>query len=238
MQIGRVVGSLARQFDRRFGVREWLRGERRPPRGGFDLYGEKIIDWGWICVHLPAGPKRALEIGCGESPIIPAMLARRYEVIGVDLDASITVAMNGFRFVRGDFNSIELVPGFDLVVACSAIEHFGLAGRYGSTQDENADLKAMHKVHTLLSPSGQVLLTIPIGLDAVHAPWHRVYGTDRLPLLIDGFTVTEACFWAKVPWQPWYETTMQHALNQPVAPQRYALGQFMLTKSGNDGCAD
>jgi hypothetical protein len=229
-EVGRIVGSFARQLDRRFGVREWLRGEPRPPRGGFDLDGEKIIDWGWICVHLPAGPKRALEIGCGESPIIPAMLARRYEVVGVDLDARITMAVNGYKFVRGDFSSIELVPGFDLVIACSAVEHFGLAGRYGSTQDVNADIKAMHKIHSLLSPSGQVLLTIPIGIDAVHAPWHRVYGAQRLPFLIDGFIVAEACFWAKAPWQPWYETTMQHALNQPVTLQRYALGQFILTK--------
>ena len=233
MDIGRAVASFARRLDRQFGLREWLRGEPRPPLGGFDLVGEKIIDWGWICVHLPPGPKRALEIGCGESPIIPAMLARGYDVTGVDLDASITTAVNGFGFVCGDFNAIELVPGFDLVIACSAIEHFGLAGRYGSKPDEDADLSAMRKIHALLAPSGQMLLTIPIGTDVVHRPWHRVYGPERLPLLIDGFTVTEARFWAKAPWQPWYETTMQHALHQPVVLQRYALGQFVLTKAGS-----
>ena len=124
--------------------------------------------------------------------------------------------------------------GFDLVIACSSIEHFGLAGRYGATADDDADLKAARKIHSLLAPSGRLLLTIPVGMDAVHVPWHRVYGSERLPQLIEGFTIVEARFWTKSPWQPWYETTMQHALNHPVALQRYALGQFALTKA--TGC--
>jgi len=234
MEIRRAVATVVKRLDRQFGFREWCRGEPRPPRGGFDLAGEKIIDWGWVCVHLPTGSLRALEVGCGESPIIPAMLARGYNVTGVDPDASITTAVNGFGFICGDFNEIELIPGFDLVIACSSIEHFGLAGRYGATADDDADLKAARKIHSLLAPSGRLLLTIPVGMDAVHVPWHRVYGSERLPRLIEGFTIVEARFWTKSPWQPWYETTMQHALNQPVALQRYALGQFALTKA--TGC--
>jgi len=228
MGFGNTVGQIVRRIDREFGVREWLRGQPRPPRGGFDLAGEKIIDWGWICVNLPSGPRRALEIGCGESPILPAMLARDYEVTAVDLDATVTAKLNGFIFVQGDFNSIELPPAFDIAVACSALEHFGLEGRYGSTRDADADLKAMYKIRSLLSPLGKALITIPIGRDAVHSPWHRVYGRNRLPLLLDGFTITESRFWAKVPWGPWYETTLQNAFDQPIALHRYALGHFVL----------
>jgi len=158
------------------------------------------------------------------------MLARGYEVTGIDLDAGITTAVNGFGFIRGDFNEIDLIPGFDLIIACSSIEHFGIPGRYGASPDQDADFKAMHKILSLLSHTGQVLLTIPVGTDAVHVPWHRVYGPERLPVLIDGFTIVEARFWAKSPWHPWYETTMQNAMKQPVALQRYALGQFVLAK--------
>ena len=53
---------------------------------------------------------------------------------GVDLDPTITAELNGFTFIRGDFNRIELLPTFDVVVACSTLEHFGLEGRYGSTR--------------------------------------------------------------------------------------------------------
>src|SRR5215471_13065922 len=166
MHLRRALTSFAKRLDRRYGLREWCRGEPRPPCGGFDLAGEKIIDWGWICVHLPRGSLRALEIGCGESPIIPAMLARGYEVTGIDLDAGITTAVNGFGFIRGDFNEIDLIPGFDLIVACSSIEHFGIPGRYGASPDQDADFKAMRKILSLLSHTGQVLLTIPVGTDA------------------------------------------------------------------------
>lgn len=217
-------------LDREFGVRAWLRGEPRPPRGGFDLAGEKIIDWGWICANLPSGPRRALEIGCGESPILPGMLARGYKVTCVDLDNAILQELNGFSFIEGDFNEVELVPEFDIIIACSSLEHFGLAGRYGSHADSDADLKAMQRIYNLLSPRGQAFVTIPIGQDVVHLPWHRVYGRERLPRFLQGFAIKSSCFWAKQPWGPWFETTLKHALNQPISLQRYALGQFLLVK--------
>ena len=231
MRIGYDVGRCIRKLDREFGVRAWLRGEPRPPRGGFDLAGEKILDWGWISAHLPCGPRRALEIGCGESPILPGMLARGYKVTCVDLDNTIVAELKGFNFIQGDFNDIELVPEFDVIVACSCLEHFGLAGRYGSQPDSDADLKAMDRIHRLLSSHGEAFVTIPIGQDAVHMPWHRVYGSERLPRFLQGFTIKESCFWAKKPWGPWYETTLRHALDHPVSIYRYALGQFHLTKS-------
>ncbi|HWR14698.1 MAG TPA: DUF268 domain-containing protein [Terriglobales bacterium] len=224
------MGQLAHGLDQRFGVRAWLRGEPRPPRGGFDLEGEKILDWGWICVNLPEGPKRALEIGCGESPVIPAMLARGYDVTAVDFDARIAREISGFTFIRGDFNQVGLVPGFDVVVACSAIEHFGLSGRYRSDEDTNADLRAMKKVRSLLSKDGIVFLTIPIGLDAIHAPWHRVYGSERLPMLLEGLVIVRSRFLLKNPHGPWYETTLHNAFNHPVMLQRYALGEFVLSR--------
>lgn len=229
MNLGYQFGCFARKLDRALGLRAWLRGEPRPPRGGFDLAGEKIIDWGWICSMLPAGPRRALEIGCGESPILPGMLTRGYDVTCVDLDSKILSELNGFNFIKGDFNEIALVPGFDVIVACSSVEHFGLAGRYGSASDSDADMKAMRKIHTLLSSGGEAFVTVPVGSDAVHQPWHRVYGRERLPQLFDGFAIKRSCFWTKTPWGPWYQTTLKHALDHPVSIQRYALGQFVLT---------
>jgi SAM-dependent methyltransferase len=228
MGVGSTAGKIARTFDRTFGIREWLRGEPRPPKGGFDLAGEKIIDWGWICVNLPVGRKRALEIGCGESPVIPAMLARGYEVVGMDFDRKISTQLSGFTFVQGDFNTVELAPGFDVIVACSAIEHFGLSGRYGSGEDESGDLKAMRRIRSLLAPAGVVLLTVPVGADMVLRPWHRVYGTQRLPLLLDGFRIVQSRFLIKQPWGPWRESTKDVALGQPPDIRRYALGELML----------
>jgi SAM-dependent methyltransferase len=230
MALGNAIGTAARHVDRRFGVRAWLRGEPRPPAGGFDLDGEKLLDWGWICANLPRGRKKALEIGCGESPVIPTMLAMGYEVVGVDLGDRLTHLVAGFTHVRGDFNQLDLDSDFDVVVACSAIEHFGLSGRYGSGEDPSADLKASKKILRHLAPAGLLFLTIPVGRDVVHRPWHRVYGRERLPQILYGFEIVSQRFLTKEPWGPWREVNTDVALEYPIEIARYALGEFVLRK--------
>lgn len=232
MSIGSTVGGVAKRIDRQLGIRPWLRGEPRPPAGGFDLAGEKILDWGWICANLPQGRRRALEIGSGISPIVPAMLTLGYDVTAVDLCEDLSRQVSGFRFFMGDFNSLSLDPWFDIVVLCSVVEHMGLSGRFNSNGDPEADLKTMRKVQRLLAPDGLVFLTIPVGQDVVHVPWHRVYGTDRLPRLLDGFTVTKSRFLVKEPWGPWNECDRETAVACAPDIQRYALGEFIL-RNGN-----
>lgn len=229
--IGRTLRTVAKGIDRQLGIRPWLRGEPRPPIGGFDLGGEKILDWGWICVNLPDGKKKALEIGCGESPVVAAMTAKGYDVTAVDFDATIAEQVGGIKFVRGDFNAVELPEGFDVIVACSAIEHFGLSGRYGSSEDPEADIKAMRKIRRLLSPTGTVFITIPVGSDVIHRPWHRVYGRVRLPKLLDGFSIQTSRFLVKQSAGPWFVTDMDKALEFPIDPRRYALGELALRAS-------
>jgi hypothetical protein len=208
-----------------------LNGEPRPPKGGFDLRGEKLIDWGWICVNLPKGPKRALEIGPGESPIIPAMLSLGYEVTAVDPWAAPTSIFSGFRFVQEDFDKFSWDRNFDVVIVCSVVEHIGLAGRYNAQEDVDGDLKTMQRIRHLLEPNGSVLLTIPVGLDAVHKPWHRVYGRDRLPRLLEGFEVMQSRFLRKEPEGAWHCTTQEQALNTAVDVRRYALGEMILSRT-------
>ena len=228
MSMSRTLGAVAKRVDQQLGIRPWLRGEPRPPAGGFDLAGEKILDWGWICANLPRAPKRALEIGPGISPIVPAMLAMGYDVTAVDLCEDLSRQVSGFRFRLGDFNAEEFEPDFDVVVLCSVVEHIGLAGRFNSTGDREGDLKAMSKVHRLLSPDGLVFLTLPVGQDVVHGSWHRVYGPERLPRLLSAFDIVKSRFLIKKPWGPWYECDRETALAHPPEIQRYALGEMML----------
>ena len=139
--------------------------------------------------------------------------------------------IEGFRFVQGDFNEFSWDQRFEVIVLCSVVEHIGLAGRYNSKEDTNGDLKAMQRVHDLLEPTGRVLLTIPVGRDAVHEPWHRVYGRERLPKLLDGFEVIQSRFLQKEPEGAWFDTTREKALDTPVDIRRYALGEMILHRS-------
>lgn len=225
-----AIGKLARRLDREFGILATLSGEPRPPRGGFDLAGEKLIDWGWICANLPEGRRRALDIGCGQSPVLTAMLAKGYDVTGIDFNPSVTKQISGFDFVQGDFTTLSLSPGFDVVVACSVIEHIGLSGRYGSAEDPAGDLRAMQKIRSLLSRDGVALITVPVGTDVVHRPWHRVYGAQRLPMLLDGFSVVRSRYLVKEPVGPWQETDHDTALAYPINLRSYALGEFVLAQ--------
>src|SRR5947199_80406 len=59
------------------------------------------------------------------------------------------------------------------------------------------DLTAMTVLREALAPAGRMILTIPVGRDMVCPPLHRIYGEQRLPRLLDGFTVVEQQFWHK-----------------------------------------
>jgi hypothetical protein len=133
----------------------------------------------------------------------------------------------------------------DFVLNCSTTEHVGLQGRYGVAFDEtDGDLSAMQKLRKLLKASGKMLMTIPCGQDAVMVPWHRVYGRERLPKLLDGFGVEEQVYWMKRADNRWYRVGREEALSYPPTtpivpttdPTRgptccYALGCFVLTPS-------
>ena len=154
-----------------------------------------------------------------------------YEVTAVDSSADPTSIVDGFRFVPGDFNDFPCDQKFEVIIVCSVVEHLGLAGRYNSASDVDADLKAMRRIRVLLEPSGRVLLTIPVGRDAVHEPWHRVYGRQRLPRLLEGFRIVQSRFLQKRPGSAWHATTQEEALDTPVDIRRYALGEMVLELS-------
>lgn len=158
------------------------------------------------------------------------MLALGYEVVAVDLESELSKWIGGFKLLKGDFTKITLDQEFDIIVACSAIEHIGLTGRYRSAEDPNGDIAAMQKIASLLADDGAVLLTVPVGTDAVFRPFHRVYGKERLPKLLNGFAVVKSRFLTKEPWGPWYESGEEAALAYPTTIQRYALGEFVLRK--------
>jgi SAM-dependent methyltransferase len=156
------------------------------------------------------------------------MLALGYDVTAIDLCTDLSQQVSGFRFILGDFAEASLEPGFDVVVLCSVVEHIGLSGRYGSREHPEGDLAAMRKVRSLLNPEGVALLTVPVGSDVVHRPWHRVYGRSRLPELLRGFEVVRERFLVKQPGGPWLESSREQALSQPIDVRRYALGEFVL----------
>ena len=93
------------------------------------------------------------------------------------------------------------------------VEHVGLAGRYSVTEEiEDGDLEAMARLYATMKPGAVMLLTVPVGRDAVFAPMTRIYGNERLPRLVRGFTIETEDYWTKDDSNRWIPCSRETAL--------------------------
>jgi len=189
---------------------------------------------------MPEGPGEALDFGSKDSYMGLIAARRGFRVIALDLEPQHFFWVHpNFRFVIGDILKMDLAPGcLDLVINCSTIEHVGLVGRYGVTESRpDGDLEAMKRLHELMKKGAVMLLTIPVGRDAIFAPLCRVYGERRLPELLRGFSVDEDDYWIKDKDNRWYPCDRETALRFRASVTTwdgsrdiYALGCFVLRR--------
>ena len=202
---------------------------------GPTLAGDREIEWSWVASHLPQGPGKALDLGPGGSAVSLIAAERGFDVTAVDLEPPAWAYEHPrIRFVAGDLLKLSLdAESYDVVVCCSTVEHVGLSGRYGVTDGRpDGDLAAMRRLREAMRPDGTMLLTVPVGRDAVVAPLHRIYGERRLPQLLAGFAVEQQEFWAKTDDEQWRLAERETALAFRPADARtlYALGCFLLRR--------
>jgi hypothetical protein len=87
----------------------------------------------------------------------------------------------------------------------------------------------MAHLRELLAPEGRMILTIPVGVDAVCRPQHRIYGETRLPRLLEGYSNDEEQYWHKPAGaELWVQTDPSTALAVEGSRTFYALGLFVL----------
>jgi SAM-dependent methyltransferase len=195
------------------------------------LAGDREIEWTWTLSRVRRGPGRVLDFGSGNGMMALGAAFAGNDVVAVDLEPEgYPFHPHGIEYVQGDFNELDFEPAsFDQIINCSSIEHVGLAGRYGSPDEPDGDLRAMEKMAGILKPDGNMVLTIPVGLDAVHPPLHRIYGEQRLARLLEHWQVREESFWAK-PSGPRFEPVSRgRALADRGSRSYYGLGLFVVT---------
>lgn len=194
-----------------------------------NLAGDRDVEYAWITSHMPAGPGHALDFGSGTSYLALAATLRGFNTVALDLAPTWWYyAHPDLRSVRGHLGAADLAGiAFDLVISCSSVEHVGL-GRYGDELDHDGDLSTMRDLRDRLHPGGVMLLTIPVGIDAVVRPLHRIYGEARLPRLLDGFVRERSTFWTKDARNRWVIADERAALRARGGATYYALGCFVL----------
>jgi len=198
-----------------------------------NLDGDRDIEYSWIAANMTEGPGKVLDFGCGISWMGLLAARRGFEVTAVDLlQISWPYEYSGLHFDHGDVVSLQLSPeSFDLIVNCSSIEHVGLKGRYGvSNNYGDGDLEVMSLLRTLLKPGGHMLLTIPVGKDKIFAPKHRIYGVERLPWLLQGWEVVKSEYWGKDESNRWRICEEVVVLEREPLDHYYGLGLFVVRR--------
>lgn len=226
----RGLGAVGRRL---VGLADRLQARTSQANEGPTLAGDRTIEWAWCVGKLPDSPGLVLDFGASSGNLSAAAVFRGHRVVAVDLEpCEFAFEMNEIEYRQGDFNEMDFEPeSFDYVVNCSTIEHVGLAGRYsGSYDDPDADLRAMERLARLLKPGAGMVLTIPVGQDAVFSPLHRVYGAKRLPRLLAPFEIVAERYWAKPRDDRWQEVDRQSALAEQGSSSYYALGLFTLRR--------
>jgi len=115
-----------------------------------NLAGDRDIEYRFVDLAIPAGAGRtALDVGSGgTSRVIDTLRRMGWGVSALDQEPMNVPA----TMIIGDILTVDL-PKFDLIVACSTLEHVGLAGRYGATtMIEDGDLQAMRRLYDALAP--------------------------------------------------------------------------------------
>ena len=197
-----------------------------------DLTGDRNVEWSWVAAHLPDKPGQVLDFGSGDAPLGLMAAIKGGTVTALDLQQiHLPYATTNLRVEKGDIVDFDFAgKQFDLIINCSSIEHVGLPGRYGSRDEPDGDLIAMEKLRRVLRvPGGIMLLTIPVGKDLIMRPWHRVYGTRRLSLLLKGFRVADKEFWSKKSGSNlWVQVSEEEAFSVRASESFYALGMFVI----------
>jgi SAM-dependent methyltransferase len=171
---------------------------------------ERIVELPLIySLAAPQQGKRVLDFGCNESKFALELASLGCEVTGVDLERYRLEHPN-LSFLQGDFLDAELpANSFDLVTAISALEHTGLS-YYSGDKGERADQLVVNKFFELLKPEGELIVSVPVGVEEEFPPYYRSYGRavyelfSQFELLNSYFfsgkdrdaTRENACYWS------------------------------------------
>lgn len=197
------------------------------------LDGDRYVEFAWMGAQMPTGTGACLDVGCGRySPLGLMAALKGWKVVATDLqEISWDYLHPRLMFFQKDVRSLkESLLHFQLILNCSTMEHVGLAGRYGVQQQEvDGDLEVMESLLDVSFSNTVHLLTVPVGKDDIYPPLHRIYGDERLPLLLKGWKVHLEYYWVKRDGIKWELVTKEVAMSYPSSAHSYAIGCFRMT---------
>lgn len=198
-----------------------------------NLSGDREMEWTYVAARIGLYANKhshILDFGSGVGVLSFAAASIGASVLAIDLmPCQFQSGYSNLEFQQIDIMSLdERSAKFDLILNCSTIEHVGIPGRYNSQDSPDGDMEAMKKMLTLLQPNGRMILVLPVGVDKVVPPLHRIYGNIRLPKLTKGYEIEESSFLRKNQANIWTPCSREAALVEEGNHQYYALGMMVL----------
>jgi hypothetical protein len=174
---------------------------------------ERIVEQPYVfgSVATAAGPLRILDVGGSESTVALSLASLGHELHVAD--------PRGYRVKHPQLHEhavrleeLEINSRFDVALALSAIEHFGL-GSYGQPPGDRMDRVALAEIHRRLTPDGLLVLTVPCARDSSCDEFQRTYSLSELrDMLAADWVVLDL----SVAWQ---RDTHTWVLGSPDLPQ-------------------
>ena len=158
-------------------------GDLQYKEGGAAFYYCKLLD------NYDVKTKKVAIIG-SENPWLEAIVYNYgcRDITTVEYNKPLITHEN-FKIISYDeFKNSNIK--YDIIISYSSIEHSGL-GRYGDDINPNGDIDTINAIYEHLNDYSLLALGVPIGKDTLVWNANRIYGTYRLPLLLEKFNVIE-----------------------------------------------
>ncbi len=156
----------------------------------------RVVEYGFVQGKLMTIPKgRALDVGCVAlyNYTSPSLAFAGWDVYGIDIRGDWGFTHPNFHFVQRDIKESGFESEyFDILFCISTLEHIGIAGQYGvSQEDTNGDIRAASEMTRITKQGGRLLLTVPYHNTYFVRRGARVYDLKRLKEMFEGFDIVD-----------------------------------------------
>ena len=195
---------------------------------------DRYIEYPFLIRNLPKPPARVLDVGCAGS-FFPLLLASfGYEAYGIDIREYAIInkiKFDNFQFDKNDIRKSSFPDDFfNVITAVSTVEHIGISGRHGESEDLSGDKKAIDEMKRILRLDGAILLTVPFGKAKIIKPYCRIYDPDAIRRLIKGLEIEKEEYYMQDPKDNWVTCSKARASDVTCSPSHYALCLLKLKK--------
>ncbi len=172
------------------------------------LVNERIVEQPWVVAQVGLEPRRVLDLGGAESTVALSLATLGHDVTVVD-PRGYPVAHPNLTVAAERLEDHHAAP-YDIAVALSAVEHFGL-GHYAGAEGSRDDHAALAQLRDL---APRLILTVPFAATASADDFQRVYDLAALDALLAGWRVEERLAAWQVERTQWRLGTCEEPLGE------------------------